>query len=191
MTDIKSVYYKLKKEESMKLKYKAIAIIVSALTMNNMAQAADGNIEFTGAIVSNSCKVTGTGSSDSNFGVTLGKVHTNALKNSGVTAAPTPFTIKLSDCVSVTSASVTFDGTLDSNNKSLLKLSPVTDAATFVGIGIYESNSSTLIPLLNKSATKTLINGAANLEFVAKYVATGTATPGVANASATFTVNYN
>jgi len=171
------------------IKKKAIAIIASALTMGNMAQAADGNIEFTGDIVANSCKVTGT--SGVNVGVDLGKVNVDALKTSGAYAAPTPFTIKLSDCASVNSASVTFDGTLDSVNHSLLKLSHTGNVAKNVAVGIYEADSSTLIPLLTKSAAKTVIDGAADLSFVAKYVATGKAEAGTANASATFTVKYN
>lgn len=171
------------------LSKKTIALSVAAIIYTGTGYAADGNINFTGEVIGNACTI--TGSSGSNVSVELGQVATSSFSKAGDTAAPTKFSIGLSKCTSVDSAQVSFDGTQDRTNNNLIKLSTATGAATGVGIGIYEADSTTAIPLYTKSAPVTVTGGSANFNFVAKYVATSsTVTAGPANASATFTVIY-
>lgn len=80
------------------------------------ALAADGTIHFTGSITDQTCTVD-TGSQ--NLPVDLGNVAQTALNGAaGMKAAPTRFTLSLSDCPdTVTGANVKFDGTSDGVNR--------------------------------------------------------------------------
>jgi len=172
---------------------KRIVTIAVAATifsgMSSLSYASDGNLNFTGEITNNPCTV--VGDSGANVNVMLGKVSQTSFANAGDEAAATSFALKLTNCSNVTSAQVSFDGASDAVNKSLIKLSAGADAATGVGIGIYEANGSTLIPLFSKSKEVAVKEGAAQFDFVAKYVATSKdVKAGSANGSATFTVAY-
>lgn len=156
------------------------------------AQAADGTIKFTGNITDAACTVD-TSSASQN--VNLGTVSASAFATVGATAAPTKFSINLTDCPeTVTKASVKFDGLVNTVNSDLLALN--TDStATGVGIAIYEADSSTKLPLLTASLPQTIDSaaGATNtLNFVAKYMSTAAkVAAGTANASTDFTIVYN
>lgn len=152
-------------------------------------QASDGTIHFTGSITDQTCKVD-TGSQ--NLNVDLGKVAKTALNGAaGMKAAPTRFTLSLSDCPeTVTGANVKFDGATDGVDQSLLALDSGTGIATGVGIQIADKNGSP-IPLHTASTDYTLAEGTNSLDFVARYVSTGTAvTTGPANGTSEFTINY-
>lgn len=173
----------------MLLSKKIFALSVATIIYSSSIYAADGNINFTGEMIGNACTI--TGSSGSDVSVAMGNVALSSFNNAGDTAAPTQFTIGLSSCSSVTSAQISFDGTQDTTNTNLIKLATGDNAATGVGVGIYESDSSTIIPLYSKSKAVAIANGTAQFNFIAKYVSTSkTVTAGPANASATFTVMY-
>ena len=114
------------------------------------AMAADGTIHFTGSITDQTCKID-TGSQ--NLPVNLGNVAQTALNGAkGMRAAPTQFTINVSECPeTVTGANVKFDGTSDNNDQSLLALDSGTGIATGVGIQIADKNG-TAIPLHSASS---------------------------------------
>lgn len=153
----------------------------------SVAQAADGTINFTGKIIDTACVVSPASKS---VNVSFGEVSKDAFNGVGSSTAPTQFSIVLTNCpVAVTSAVVLFDGPVDQTNRKLLKVS----AATGVGIGIFEEDTSTLIPIATRSASRALTPGAdTTFNFVAKYVATVAAvTIGEANATTEFTVSYN
>ena len=117
------------------------------------AMAADGTIHFTGSITDQTCKIdTGT----QNLPVNLGNVAQTALNGAkGMRAAPTQFTINVSECPeTVTGANVKFDGTSDHNDQSLLALDSGTGIATGVGIQIADKNG-TAIPLHSASSDYT------------------------------------
>lgn len=115
----------------------------------------------------------------------------------GARATSVPFQIKLVDCdpnVS-TNASIAFAGRAIATDNTLLAVSGASandPAATNVGIEISGSDSKA-IPLTGAdfSPTKALNPGTNTIDFSATYVATGVATAGVANAEATFVVQYN
>ncbi|HFS5792668.1 TPA: fimbrial protein [Citrobacter werkmanii] len=152
-------------------------------------QASDGTINFTGSITDQTCTVD-TGSQ--NLPVSLGNVAQTALNGAkGMRAAPTKFTINVSDCPdTVTGANVKFDGTSDNNDQSLLALDSGTGIATGVGIQIADKNGA-VIPLHSASSDYTLAAGSNALDFVARYVSTGPAvTTGTANGTSEFTIIY-
>ncbi|WP_392552575.1 fimbrial protein [Orbus wheelerorum] len=171
----------------MKIKNKGIAVFALTLLFASMANADDGTINFTGEIVAATCTV--AGSSGSTVDVQLGKINKSALPAPGATASATMFTIGLSGCDNaITKAQVSFDGASDSTDSSLLA---VTGGASGVGIGIYEADGTTKLPLFTKSRAVTISNGAGAFNFVAKYVATNASiVVGKANSSATFAVAY-
>ncbi|HBR1081298.1 TPA: fimbrial protein [Klebsiella quasipneumoniae subsp. quasipneumoniae] len=159
------------------------------LLVAGSAVAADGTIHFTGSISDQTCTVD---SGSQSLNVDLGKVAQTALDGgAGMKAAPTRFTLSLSGCPdTVSGANVKFDGTTDGVNQNLLALDSGTGIATGVGIEIADKNGAA-IPLHTASAEYPLAEGSNTLDFVARYVSTGTAvTTGTANATSQFTIIY-
>jgi len=164
--------------------------IVAGSAFTSIAHAADGTVNFTGTITDTACTVS---AATKNQTVDLGTVSKTAFAAAGDTASPTKFTIVLQNCpTTVTNASVKFDGPIDANNSNLLALTAGTGIATGVGVGIYEQDASTLIPIATKSASKPVSSTAdTTLNFIAKYVATAASvTQGPANAATNFTISY-
>lgn len=91
------------------------------------------------------------------------------------------------------SASVKFDGTSVNGDNSVLALTQEAGVATGVGIQLSD-DSNTVLPLFTASKAYSLQSGGAtnNLDFVARYISTAAdVTPGPANATANFSINYN
>ncbi|ADO08192.1 fimbrial protein [Pantoea agglomerans] len=171
-------------------KISLIAVALAAAGISSMASAADGTVNFTGTIRDTACTVD---TASANQTVNLGTVAATSFGSSGATASSSRFTINLTGCpAAVTSANIRFDGPLSSGNSDLLALSS-DQTATNVGVGIYQQDSTTLIPVGRASAPVTLSTTGTNaLNFIAKYVSTAaTVGAGSANAVATFTVAYN
>jgi major type 1 subunit fimbrin (pilin) len=166
-------------------------IIVGAciLLVAGNVVAADGTIHFIGSITDQTCTVD---SGSQNLNVNLGKVAQTALNGAaGMKASPTRFTLSVSGCPdTVTGANVKFDGISDGVNQSLLALDGGTGIATGVGIEIADKNGA-VIPLHTASTDYPLAAGSNTLDFIARYVSTGTAvTTGTANGTSQFTINY-
>lgn len=174
----------------MKKTFLAIAVAgVATIGMMNVAQAADGTINFNGEIIDQTCTVAPDSVTKA---VNLGKVAASALTGTvGTKASPTRFTLKLTNCpATATAATIKFDGTRDADSADLLQLTQVTGAATGVGIEIADKNG-TPIPLHTASSAYTLKTGDNDLDFVARYVSTKAAvTVGPANSVSQFTLNY-
>jgi major type 1 subunit fimbrin (pilin) len=164
--------------------------------MTTVANAADGTINFSGSIRDTAC-VVDTGSAAQN--VPLGEVSKAGFVNAGDVSGAGNIKITLTSCDPLISrAAVRFDGARAAGDSRILALTPGTgpDApAVGIGIAIFESDSSTLIPLGVKSAGIALTAPAGGeLEFVAKYMATtelANITPGNGAGTATFTLDYN
>ncbi|UTZ25226.1 fimbrial protein [Vibrio campbellii] len=126
--------------------------------------------------------------------VSLGTFNTGTLQSAGGLSSPVPFSLVLNCPRSGPSvASVTFDGQKDPFDETLLALNPDPRVAKGLAVRINDEDG-TKIPLSNPSATKSLVNGKLNeLHFSAQYqIITGqNLKPGIANATASFTVNYN
>ncbi|MEC9673595.1 type 1 fimbrial major subunit FimA [Escherichia marmotae] len=183
------------------MKIKTLAIVVlSALSLSSTAALADttpttvngGTVHFKGEIVNAACAVD-AGSVDQT--VQLGQVRTATLKQGGATSSAVGFNIQLNDCDTAvaSTAAVAFLGTaINSNNPTVLALqSSAAGSATNVGVQILDRTGNALtLDGATFSAQTTLNNGTNTIPFQARYYAIGEATPGAANADATFKVQY-
>ena len=181
------------------MKIKTLAIVVlSALSLSSAAALADtttvngGTVHFKGEVVNAACAVD-AGSVDQT--VQLGQVRTASLKQAGATSSAVGFNIQLNDCDTTvaTKAAVAFLGTaIDATRTNVLALqSSAAGSATNVGVQILDRTGNALtLDGATFSAQTTLNNGTNTIPFQARYFATGAATPGAANADATFKVQY-
>ncbi|WON76482.1 fimbrial protein [Serratia sp. UGAL515B_01] len=169
---------------------KNFLIVFTACALSASTLADDGKINFYGTITDVSCTVVNDVSNP--LTVTMGTVSSKAFTGAGSTAAPTRFTLLLKNCPSsVKSAVVKFDGIPALNDDTVLALSKVTGMATNVGIQITD-NQRRVVPLFTPSSSYPLNAGENNLNFVARYYATGNkVTSGPANATSNFTIIYN
>ncbi|KFK94090.1 MULTISPECIES: fimbrial protein [unclassified Serratia (in: enterobacteria)] len=168
-----------------------VATLVAAAAMTTASTfAADGQVNFSGSVIDASCNVTNATSGSLN--VVLGQVSKSAFTAAGTKAAPTKFTLQVSNCPdSVSSVGVKFDGTTVAGDNSVLALTQGTGVATGVGIQLSDA-SQNVLPLNTASINYPLTAGAANLDFVARYISTAaTVTAGPANAIANFSIIYN
>lgn len=176
----------------MKSKLIALSIMIVSSSTLSVANAADGTINFTGNIIDPACTVNPASASQT---IALGTVSSNALATSGATAAPTAFSIALTDCAVAGNVSVKFDGTHNTSNPDLLAITSGAGVATNVGIALYEQDGTTQIPLNTASAAKPIVGssptGTATLNYIAKYMATGQSTAGIADGVTQFSVIYN
>ena len=185
--------------KSMKRKLMTSSVIASLMLVAGAAVAADpvsvsgGTVHFEGELVNAACAVS-TQSSDQV--VTLGQYRTASFTAVGDTTAQIPFSIVLNDCdpkVAATAA-VAFSGQSDITNNNLLAVTSADNGTTASGVGIeiLDSTSTALKPDgATFSTAQALVEGTNTLRFSARYKATATsATPGQANADATFIMKY-
>ncbi|HEX4502926.1 MAG TPA: fimbrial protein [Scandinavium sp.] len=146
-------------------------------------------LNFTGTIKAASCDI----SSGNGQKVSLGDVGTTHFGSTGDVSSAKPFSIGL-NCADYgpKQATVTFSGTAASD-PTLLALDGGEGAATGIAVRINQADSGEQVKLNTPSATTALIAGENTLNFTAQYQAlTGRSniTPGKANATAQFTINY-
>ncbi|CAM6299894.1 MULTISPECIES: type 1 fimbrial major subunit FimA [Citrobacter] len=181
------------------MKIKTLAIVaMSALSLTSAAALADtttvngGTVHFKGEVVNAACAVD-AGSVDQT--VRLGQVRSAKLATAGSTSSAVGFNIQLVDCDTsvATKASVAFSGAaVDATNTTVLALqNSAAGSATNVGVQILDSQGTPLaLDGATFSAATALNDGPTNIPFQARYYATGAATAGIANADATFKVQY-
>ena len=185
--------------KSMKRKLMTSSVVASLMLVAGAAVAADpvsvsgGTVHFEGELVNAACAVS-TQSSDQV--VTLGQYRTASFTAVGDTTAQIPFSIVLNDCdpkVAATAA-VAFSGQSDITNNNLLAVTSADNGTTASGVGIeiLDNTSTALKPDgATFSTAQALVEGTNTLRFSARYKATATsATPGQANADATFIMKY-
>ena len=183
------------------MKIKTLAIVVlSALSLSSTAALAEttpttvngGTVHFKGEVVNAACAVD-AGSVDQT--VQLGQVRTASLAQEGATSSAVGFNIQLNDCDTnvASKAAVAFLGTaIDAGHTNVLALqSSAAGSATNVGVQILDRTGAELtLDGATFSGQTTLNNGTNTIPFQARYYAIGEATPGAANADATFKVQY-
>ncbi|AHG19980.1 type-1 fimbrial protein subunit A [Chania multitudinisentens RB-25] len=179
------------------MKIKSLAAsVVAILSLAGVANAATtvngGSVHFKGEVVNAACAVD---AGSTNQTVPLGQVKTTTLATAGNTSSAVGFNIQLNDCDTAVSkqASVAFTGTAVSStyNTALALQGSASGNASNVGVQILDRTGTALA--LDGSAfssTTTLNDGTAVVPFQARYIATGVATAGLANAEATFQVQY-
>ena len=178
------------------MKIKTLAIVVlSALSLSSTAALAaattvnGGTVHFKGEVVNAACAVD-AGSVDQT--VQLGQVRTASLAQEGATSSAVGFNIQLNDCDTnvASKAAVAFLGNAGHTNVLALQ-SSAAGSATNVGVQILDRTGAALaLDGATFSSETTLNNGTNTIPFQARYYAIGAATPGAANADATFKVQY-
>lgn len=126
-----------------------------------------------------------------NFAVTLPTVGTNALSSPGSVAATTPFVIRLRDCTDPAGlpyvASTNWSFTAGASTASVSNVDPA--PAGQVEVQLLDSN---LNVIQTGTASTLTINATGNyvLQYYARYLATGAATPGGVRAVVQYTMSY-
>lgn len=153
----------------------------------NAKDEGHGTVTFTGSIIDAPCSITPDSSDQT---VDLGQVSNLALKDGG-RSIPQVFSIKLEQCDTTTSKTVTttFSGTASAADPDLLGL---TGSAKGASIGI-STTTGTLIKLGKASPAQALLNGSNNLDFAAYLQGDGasaTIVPGEFKSVANFALDY-
>ncbi len=175
-----------------------VFVVVSALSLSSVAAFAatttvnGGTVHFKGELVNAACAVDAESVEQT---VRLGQFRTAKLAQAGDTSGSVGFNIQLNDCDTTvaTSAKIGFTGvSANAANPTVLSVaSSAAGAATNVGIQILDSKSTPLgLDGATFSNAITLKDGSNTLPFQARYYALGVTTAGVANAEATFAVQY-
>ena len=183
----------------MKRKLLSSSVVASLMLVAGAAAAADpvsvsgGTVHFEGQLVNAACAVS---TQSANQVVTLGQYRTASFTAVDDTTAQVPFSIVLNDCdpdVAKTAA-VAFSGQADNTNPKLLAVTSSDNGTTAGGVGIeiLDNTSTALKPDgASFSTAQALVEGSNTLRFSARYRATAaSATPGQANADATFIMKY-
>lgn len=163
-------------------------IAPAILMISSSAFAIEGEtstVVFNGEIVESTCALA-TGSK--NQVVALGTVSANSFSGAGGTSMAKEFSINLTDCnlENASSATVTFSGDTAADNAL-----NVTGGAEGVGIQILQNGTPLTLDGSTASVAQDLEEGNNSLNFAARYVALeDDVTAGLANATASFTLNY-
>ncbi|WP_199098411.1 fimbrial protein [Dyella sp. ASV21] len=176
----------------------ALASIVGfAAVAPQSAQAYDGKLTINGKINDSTCVVTpGNGASGTagDVTVTMPEVQKAALAAKDAVAGEQAFTLTIggpgqSGCTNGMVAQMTFDKT---NVNAAGRLNN-TGNATNVDVELANAAGAAAINLLNNAQTPqiTIANNTAQLNYVARYHATGVATVGSVSAVANYSVTYN
>jgi major type 1 subunit fimbrin (pilin) len=174
------------------MKKSTFAVTLASLLISgvNVAHASDGTVNFIGELKDTTCNVI----ANNNITVDLGTPSIHSFDAVGSTSSSAQFNITLKQCSASTShVRINFDGTMDPNNSTLLGLD--LGGAEGVGIRIEEADGTQV----SFNDTSTLVEhnvdpntNEVSINYIAKYQKTlDTVTPGIANATSHFTVNYD
>ncbi|MDK1705088.1 fimbrial protein [Serratia rubidaea] len=149
------------------------------------------NMSITATLVANTCTVSADSKDKT---VDMGTWATKQFAATPKGVPPVRFVLNLENCGGAASGvAVSFNGTADKDDNSLLALNTGSGAATNLGIAILDKDRNR-IPLGEDSNVYPISAGATSvpLVFYGQYVASNgkKVTPGTGNADATFTLNY-
>lgn len=169
----------------------ALGAMAAAVASSFNASAADGTINFTGEISSQTCTIEGNTTGTSAKTVALPRVAASSLAAVGQTAGRTGFTLALTACTG-TSALVRFEqgASVDAATGNLLNQ---TANGSNAQIQILNANFAPINLQTNAGSLSTAVTSeAANLQFYAQYVAaTAAATAGQVTSNVQFSMDYN
>lgn len=174
----------------MNMKHYVPVLVASLIAALPLANAADGTINVKGHIQDNTCEVAVDSQS---VAVKLGNVASKDFREAGDTSLPQAFIINLEQCgAAVSNVSVTFNGTADASDSTLLAIPAGTGNAAGLGIAIYDRDKALLpINTVGESTKLEANQPAVELLFYANFIANGQpVVAGTVNASATFTLHY-
>lgn len=171
------------------------AVLVATLGAATTASAADGTINFIGAITAKTCTVKlNNGTTGGNGSVTLPTVSTGAFSGLASTAGQTAFTINLSSCSTVATAATYFEPGATVNSAG--RLNVTTGGATGVDLQLVLGDGATPV-VVGASASgvgsATISSGSAALTYFVRYYQNSATAPtaGAANSSVAYSMIYN
>ncbi|MBF4180417.1 fimbrial protein [Lelliottia nimipressuralis] len=173
----------------MKSTYLALTLASCMGLVAHTASAADGTINFTGALTADTCTVD---TASQNYTVNMGQVAKTVFTATGTAGPQTAFQLTLSACpASVTGVQFTpTSGAVNTTNTDLLALASGS-TATGVGIALYDGNG-TQIPYRSASTqVYPVTDGAATINLSAALVSTAdNVTSGDFTATTPFYITY-
>ena len=150
-------------------KYTALCASSLLVMVAASAQAADGQVEFTGSINDNACTIN---SGVLKTSVDMGQVRIADFANTvGSTAGSTPFSISLENCSTSTlkNVSIKFSGQQSATDSTVLGMSGA-NQVTGVGVQINDARTGSKLPLNTASADYVLRPQTNTFDFTASYV---------------------
>ncbi|KEH09527.1 MULTISPECIES: fimbrial protein [Delftia] len=193
---------------------KKIALLTSVASLvmmaMNTAQAADGTINFTGEVVTTTCKVDTTVAGAAKDGVKLPNVANNQLATVGATVGRQAFSLELSGCELATATStapVSKVAVFFEAGPNVDLVTGMLKPAAASGTGAPAVASGVQIAIVDPSNNERLKigsaqsrfvdidnkvggNGRAIMRFASEYVATGPVTAGRTDTSVTYSLVY-
>lgn len=173
----------------------AVAVALLLGTGMGIAHAADGTINFTGTVTSETCTV--AVNDQTNPTLDLGTVNVNDLAAADQTGPATNFTLNLTSCPSTfTTASVTFSGNADAASGIFNNEASSDTAAANVGVELFDANQNQVkadaafdaTPYVKANSDKTW---SAAIPFTARMAAQAVgATAGALVSHADYTISY-
>ncbi len=170
----------------------AAVIALATAALAPAAQAADGTIEFTGAVTSVTCVING-GTKD--LTVVLPTVSTDALAVAGSEAGRTPFTIELTGCDPGTGKVSTFFESDDHVDMLTGNLNVDDGGATKVQIGLLNDAHEKIkvgatVGQQNSQQVTVSTGGEATLNYYAQYESLGETTSGEVKSRVRYSISY-
>ncbi|MBU9843874.1 fimbrial protein [Rahnella ecdela] len=165
------------------MKLKTLAVMVLCLAPLS-SFASDGDITFNGEVTAAACTFTGfnNGSTTTGAVMVLPSVTPTSFSGAGGYAGMQDFTIELKNCSTSTlhNAQVSFSGTPDALDNSILSNIAGTTPASGVGIALLENDGATPISINGgaPAQAQALVTGDNSLKFKVAYKA-NTSTPAV------------
>lgn len=155
--------------------------------------AVNGEIIINGEVTDGTCTISVNGGTESAI-VTLPTVSTNALTGVGQTAGATGFNLALTDCPTSGSVRAYFENiNVTQSTGYLTNQAAVGSEAQNVEVQILSAND-TPIDLRNNTGNDVLVNfsgtGTATLYYIARYIATDAAGPGLVTAKLLYSLDY-
>lgn len=168
--------------------FPALTAIAGLMLVAPVANAYDGQIDFTGSLVGTTCTINGGAP---NFVVPMPPVSTTSLATAGSWAGRTPFAINLTDCDPDTgNVSVYFEpgATVNPITGRLI----VDDTSRNVEIGLLNSDLTKIAAgaATQNSQVVSIDSGSATLNYYSQYESLGGATAGAANSRVQYTLTY-
>ncbi|MGL4726511.1 MAG: fimbrial protein [Scandinavium sp.] len=157
---------------------------------NKEVWIAGGRLNFHGGVADAACAVD---AASANQTVQMGQVRKEAFHSIGDWQTPTDFQIKLEDCSTSVSknAAVMFTGLTDGKDPQVFQVSATTNAAQGIGIGIFDSTGSLVVPNSTPLRSTRLLDGETVLHYSAKYRSTDLVVkPGIVQTEVWFNILY-
>lgn len=180
---------------------KVKTLLLTAICLSPLPSfASDGDITFEGQVVASACSLNGFNGGTTTTGatMTLPSVTPSSFAGAGGYAGMTDFTIDLKNCdiTTLKNARVSFSGTVDGKDGSILNNASATSPATGVGVAILEKDGTTKIDINSgtPSASQALSTGTSSLLFKAAYKANTsdpTVTAGSVSAKTFIDITYH